>query len=66
MNRKKKLKGISIKSFVTSELSSSSMNEIAGGIHPDCPTDGGPDTLAEGDGCYDLSTTPGRTCIIIM
>ena len=66
MNRRKKLKSISIKSFITTELSRANLGNVAGGVHPGCPTDGGPETF-EGEGiCYDLSTTPNKTCPIIM
>ncbi len=66
MNRRKKLKSISIESFVTSELSEYNLKDIAGGVHPECPTDGGPETLGEDDGCYEIVTTPNKTCPIIM
>ena len=66
MNRRKKLKSISIKSFITSQLSNCNLENIAGGVHPGCPTDGGPETLEAEAVCYELSTTPNKTCPVIM
>lgn len=44
MKSKKRLTGIEVVSFVTTALSENAMRTIAGGEHPTCPTDGGPDT----------------------
>jgi len=66
MKSKKKLSSISIKSFVTTQLNECELDKIAGGAHPDCPTDGGPETIELDTNCNEINTLPNRGCPIIM
>lgn len=66
MKRKNKLKRLSIKSFVTTKIAQRMMKNLAAGYHPECPTDGGPETMDDSDICKQLVTTPGTGCEILM